>query len=459
MTVLGETVVADLRAGFTGSVLGPSDAAYADARTLFNAMITKRPSVIAQCASGADVSRAIEFAREQGLEIAVRGGGHGVAGSASTDGGLVIDLRRMNQAVVDPQRRTVRIGGGATMSDLDRATQPFDLATTGGRVSTTGVGGFTLGGGSGWLERKFGLACDNLLAAELITADGNTVVASEETHPDLFWALHGGGGNFGVVTSLTLRLHPLPTTSVALLLWRPEAGPEVTRAYRDFMENAPEEVGGGVIYLTGPAEPFTPAPLVGKLTCAMLVTYAGDLAQARKVIGPLLKLGHEGELIAEVPYAELQAMFDDPPGYRNYWSAEHLDALPDKAVDLFCARANDMVVPSPSQHVLFPYGGAVAAGPTGYPVPWRRAPWVVHPLGLWSAPQDDERAVRWARDLRADVKMWSTGAVYSNFIGQEGQERVVAGYGLDHYRRLARIKAAYDPDNTFHLNPNIRPER
>ncbi|GAA2378094.1 oxidoreductase [Catellatospora methionotrophica] len=459
MTVIGDTAVADLRAGFAGSVLGPSDAAYADARALFNSMITKRPSVIAQCATGADVSRAIEFGREQGLEIAVRGGGHGVAGTASTDGGVVIDLRRMNQATVDPRRRTVRIGGGATMSHLDRATQPFDLATTGGRVSTTGVGGFTLGGGSGWLERKFGLACDNLLAAELITADGNTVVASEESHPDLFWALHGGGGNFGVVTSLTLRLHPLPTASVALLLWPPEAGPEVTRAYRDFMENAPPEVGGGVIYLTGPAEPFTPAHLVGRLTCAMLITYAGDLARARSVVGRLLKLGHQGELIAEVPYAELQAMFDDPPGYRNYWSAEHLDTLPDRAVDLFCARAYDMVVPSPSQHVLFPYGGAVADGPTGFPVPWRRAPWVVHPLGLWTDDADDERAVRWARDLRADVKPWSTGAVYSNFIGQEGQERVVAGYGLDNYRRLSRVKAAYDPDNTFHLNPNIRPER
>ncbi|MEV0456932.1 FAD-binding oxidoreductase [Catellatospora methionotrophica] len=459
MTVIGDTAVADLRAGFAGSVLGPSDAAYADARALFNSMITKRPSVIAQCATGADVSRAIEFGREQGLEIAVRGGGHGVAGTASTDGGLVIDLRRMNQATVDPRRRTVRIGGGATMSHLDRATQPFDLATTGGRVSTTGVGGFTLGGGSGWLERKFGLACDNLLAAELVTADGNTVVASEESHPDLFWALHGGGGNFGVVTSLTLRLHPLPTASVALLLWPPEAGTEVTRAYRDFMEHAPPEVGGGVIYLTGPAEPFTPASLVGRLTCAMLITYAGDLARAHSVVGRLLKLGHQGELIAEVPYAELQAMFDDPSGYRNYWSAEHLDTLPDRAVDLFCARAYDMVVPSPSQHVLFPYGGAVADGPTGYPVPWRRAPWVVHPLGLWTDDADDERAVRWARDLRADVKPWSTGAVYSNFIGQEGQERVVAGYGLDNYRRLARVKAAYDPDNTFHLNPNIRPER
>ncbi|MEU8000368.1 FAD-binding oxidoreductase [Catellatospora sp. NPDC049111] len=459
MTVLGATAVADLRSGFAGSVIGPDDAAYADARTLFNSMIAKRPGVIAQCATGADVSRAIEFGREQGLEIAVRGGGHGVAGTASTEGGLVIDLRRMNLATVDPRRRVVRVGGGATMSHLDRATQPFDLATTGGRVSTTGVGGFTLGGGSGWLERKFGLACDNLVAAELVTADGNTVVASEESHPDLFWALHGGGGNFGVVTSLTLRLYPLPTASVALLLWPPEAGPDVTRAYRDFMENAPEEVGGGIIYLTGPAEPFTPAHLVGRLACAMLVTYAGDLARARRVIGPLLRLGHQGELIAEVPYAELQCMFDDPPGYRNYWSAEHLDTLPDKAIDLFCARAEDMVAPSPSQHVLFPYGGAVAAGPTAYPVPWRRAPWVVHPLGLWTDAADDDRAIRWARDLRADVKPWSTGAVYSNFIGQEGQERVVASYGLDNYRRLSRIKAVYDPDNTFHLNPNIRPER
>lgn len=457
MTVLGDTAVADLRAGFAGSVFTPEDPAYADARTLFNSMITKRPRVIAQCAGGADVARAVTFAREQGLEIAVRGGGHGVAGTALTDGGLVIDLRRMNQVVVDPQRRTARVAGGATMSHLDRAAQPFDLATTGGRVSTTGVGGFTLGGGSGWLERKYGLACDNLLAVELVTADGNTVVASEDSNPDLFWALHGGGGNFGVATSFTLRMYPLPTVSVALLLWRPEAGPEVTRAYRAFMESAPEEVGGGVIYLTGPAEPFTPESLVGRLTCAVLVTYAGDLAQARQVIAPLLKLGHEGELIAEVPYAELQSMFDDPPGYRNYWSAEHLDEMPDRAVDLFCARAFDMVVPSPSQHVLFPYGGAVARDPNGYPVPWRRAPWVVHPLGLWTDQADDDRGVRWARDLRADMKPWSTGAVYSNFIGQEGQERVVAGYGLENYRRLAKIKSRYDPDNAFHLNPNIRP--
>lgn len=459
MTVLGDTALADLRVGFAGTVLTPEDPAYADARALFNSMITKRPSLIAQCTGAADVARAVAFGREQGLEIAVRGGGHGVAGTALTDGGIVIDLRRMNAVTVDPTRRAARIGGGALMRDLDRATQPFDLATTGGRVSTTGVGGFTLGGGSGWLERKFGLACDNLLAAEVVTADGNTVVCSEESHPDLFWALHGGGGNFGVVTSLTLRLHPLPTASVALLLWRPEAGPEVVRAYRDFMEQAPPEVGGGIIYLTGPAEPFTPPHLVNQLACAMLVTYAGELPAARQVIAPLLSLGHEGELIAEVPYAELQCMFDDPPGYRNYWSAEHLDELPDKAIDLYCARAHDMVCPSPSQHVLFPYGGAVASGPAGYPVPWRRAPWVVHPLGLWTDAADDDRAIRWARDTRADMKPWSTGAVYSNFIGQEGHERVVAGYGLENYRRLCKVKAAYDPGNVFRLNPNIRPER
>ncbi|MBV1854259.1 FAD-binding oxidoreductase [Catellatospora tritici] len=457
MTVLGTRALGGLRAGFAGTVLTRDDAAYENARTLFNSMITKCPAVIAQCANTADVARAIAFGREEGLEIAVRGGGHGVAGTALTDGGIVLDLRRLNRVTVDPVAHTAVVGGGAVMRDLDRAGQPFDLVTTGGRVSTTGVGGFTLGGGSGWLERKYGLACDNLLAVELVTADGRTVTASETSHPELFWALHGGGGNFGVATSFTFRLYELPQVAVALLLWRPEAGPEVVAAYREFMESAPDEVGGGIIHLTGPAEEFVPEPLVGQLACAMLVTYAGTLDEARQVVAPLLALGHEGELLVEVPYAELQGMFDDPPGYRNYWSAEHLESLPDAAVQRYCDRAYDMVVPSPSQHVLFPYGGAVARSTAGYPVPWRRAPWVVHPLGLWTDPEDDKRAVSWARDTRADMKPWSTGAVYSNFIGAEGAERVVAGYGLDNYRRLAALKSRYDPDNVFHLNPNIKP--
>ncbi|MCC2628247.1 MAG: linked oxidase domain protein [Thermomicrobiales bacterium] len=451
------TALDQLRSRFTGDIILPDDPGYDAARTLFNAMIDKRPEVIAQCASVDDIVAAIRFARENSLEIAVRGGGHSVAGKALTDGGLVIDLRRMNRVVVDPERRTATVGGGATMGDLDRGTQPYGLATTGGRVSTTGVGGFTLGGGSGWLDRKFGLACDNLLAAELVLADGRIVHASETENPDLFWALHGGGGNFGVVTAFTFRLHPLSAVTAALLLWQPEAGPDIARAYRDFIMAAPDEVGGGLIYFTGPAEDFVPPHLVGQLVCAVLVTYAGPEDDARRAMAPMLELGHEGELIVEVPYAELQSMLDDPPGYRNYWTAEYLDAFPDEAIDRFCARAYDMVVPSPSQHVLFPQRGAVGRGSADYPIPWRRSPWCVHPFGLWEDPADDERGRRWARDMRADLQPWASGAVLLNFIGDEGQDRVMASLGQENYERLATIKARYDPDNIFHLNHNITP--
>lgn len=456
-TDINEVAVERLRNGFRGEVILPPDAGYDKARTIFNAMIDKRPGVIAQCASADDVAAAIRFARDHDLEIAVRGGGHGVAGRALTDGGLVIDLRRMNAVSVDPEARTASVAGGATMSHLDRATEPHGLATTGGRVSTTGVGGYALGGGDGWLARKMGLACDNLLSVELVSAEGRLVRASEDENPELFWALHGGGGNFGVATSLTFRLHELPSVTVALLLWRPEKGPDILRAYRDFIESAPDEVGGAVVYLTGPAEEFVPQHLVDNLTFAVLVVYAGAEAEARKAAAPLLALGHEGELIAEMPYAELQCMLDDPPGYRNYWSAEYLKAFPDEAVDRYCARAADMIVPSPSQHVLIPQGGAVARGPASYPVPWRQAPWCAHPFGLWENPADDERGTRWTRDVRADLQPWASGDVYLNFIGEEGRDRVVAGFGRENYERLAAVKAQYDPDNVFHLNHNIKP--
>jgi FAD/FMN-containing dehydrogenase len=442
---------------FTGKIIVPDDPAYDEARTIFNAMIDKHPGVIAQCATVDDVVRAVQFGRNLGLEIAVRGGGHGVAGKALTDDGLVIDLRQMKAVSVEPDARTATVAGGATMSHLDRATEPHGLATTGGRVSTTGVSGLTLGGGDGWLARKMGLACDNLLAVELVTAAGDVVHASENENPELFWALHGGGGNFGVATSLTFRLHELPLVTAALLLWRPEAGPDVLRAYREFMASAPDEVGGGALYVTGPDEDFVPRHLVGRLAFLILVVYAGAEAEAREVITPLLALGHEGEFIAQMPYAELQCMLDDPPGYRNYWSAEYLEAFPDEAVERFYARANDMVVPSPSQQVLIPQGGAIARGPSDYPIPWRQSPWCVHPFGLWEDPEDDERGRRWVHDIRADFKPWATGAVYLNFIGDEGRDRVVAGFGRENYQKLAKVKAQYDPDNVFHLNHNIKP--
>ncbi|MEV6314056.1 FAD-binding oxidoreductase [Streptomyces sp. NPDC051776] len=457
VTHVDTAALAGLRDSFAGSLLTPGDPSYEVARTIFNAMIDLRPSVIAQCENPEDIARSIRFAREQDLEISVRGGGHSVSGMALTDGGIMIDLRRMHAAVVDPDARTVRIAGGATMSHLDRASEPYGLATTGGRVSTTGVGGFTLGGGSGWLDRKLGLAADNLLSVSLVTADGSTVDADEEENPELFWALHGGGGNFGVATSFTFRLHPLHVVTAMLLLWPPDAGPEVTRAYRDFLQSAPDEIGGGLIHLTGPDEDWVPPHLVNRLVCAVLVVYAGAEPEARTMAQPLLSLDHHASMIDEIPYADLQCMLDDPPGYRNYWTAEHLSSLPDEAIDLFCARAHDMIVPSPSQHVLFPQGGATARGNRDFPLPWRGAAWVAHPFGLWEAPADDARGKQWARDTRTDLKPWSTGAVFLNFIGDEGRERVVAGLGADHVDRLAAVKARYDPDNVFHRNHNIKP--
>ncbi|TPQ22795.1 FAD-binding oxidoreductase [Streptomyces sporangiiformans] len=452
------TALAALREDLTGDVFAPDDPGYDEARTVFNSMIDRRPAVIAQCAHEADVVRAVRFARDLDLKIAVRGGGHSVAGMALNDGGLVVDLRRMHAVTVRPgAASSVRVEGGATMSHMDRATQPYRLATTGGRASTTGVGGFVLGGGSGWLERKFGLAVDNLLGVDLVTADGTTVRASAEENPELFWALHGGGGNFGIATSLTLQLHELPEFSLAFVLFRPESGPEVMRVYREIIATGPPEVGGGVLCLSGPPEKFVPEHLVGTLICAAVVTYAGGEESLREVAQPLLALPHEAGIVGAMPYADVQCMIDDPPGLRNYWSAESLTGLPDELVDVFCARAATVPVPTGCRHVLFPLGAAVASGPAEFPVPYREAPWLVHPFGIWEDPADDERCLRWVRKARADVRPWTTGAVYLNFIGDEGTDRVSAGLGPENTLRLAMVKAQYDPDNVFRFNHNIVP--
>jgi FAD/FMN-containing dehydrogenase len=442
--------------GFNGGVFTPDDAGYDEARAIFNAMVDRRPAYIAQCSDANDVVSALAFARGQGLRISVRSGGHSVAGNSLVDDGLVVDMRNINDVSVDPDARTARVGGGATWSDFDRAAQPHGLATTGGRVSTTGVAGLTLGGGSGWFERKFGLACDSLISVDLVTADGRLVTASEDENPELFWALHGGGGNFGIATSFEFRLHSLPVTTLALLLFPPDRGPEVVRRYRDFAEQAPDEVGGGALYLTGPPEEFVPEHLRGQLTLGVGVMYAGGEAEAREVAAPLLELSPEGQMIAEMPYAELQCALDDPPGFRNYWSAEHLEELPDEAVDLFCARAEDMIVPSPSQHIALPWGGAVARNAGDWPLTSRHARWTVHPFGLWDDPADDERGKAWARAMCSDLKPYATGGVYLNFIGNEGEERIHAGFG-DEYDRLAAVKAEWDPDNVFRQNHNVKP--
>jgi FAD/FMN-containing dehydrogenase len=455
---MSETIESSRPQGFGGVLLRDGDAQYDEARTVFNGMIDKRPAMIAQCESAADVQAAVRYGVDQGLEIAVRGGGHGVAGTAVTDGGLVVDLRRMNSVQVDPFARIARVGGGATWGDVDGACQKYLLATTGGRASTTGVAGLTLGGGSGWLERKFGLACDALVSVELVTADGRLLIADETKNTELFWALHGGGGNFGVATSLTFHLQQLPTTTLALLLWPASMGSDVLRTYRDLIEaGAPEELGGGVIYLTGPPEEFVPAHLHGQLVVGAAAVYAGSEAELREVFAPMFALAPEGEMVAEMPYAGIQSALDDPPGFRNYWSAEHLSSFPDPAIQAFADRTADMISPSPSQQAVVPWGGAVRRGAEKWPQPHRQAAWVVHPFGLWSDPADDARGIRWARDVCSDLAEWATGYVYLNFIGNEGQNRVIAGFGEENYGRLSRVKCEYDPENVFHLNQNIEP--
>jgi FAD/FMN-containing dehydrogenase len=444
--------------GFGGEVLRPGDPSYDEARTLFNSMIDKRPALIAQCESAADVAAAVRYGVSEGLEIAVRGGGHGVAGTAVTEGGIVVDLRKMTGVQIDPDARLARVAGGATWADVDGACQPFGLATTGGRASTTGVAGLTLGGGSGWLERKFGLACDALVSVELVTADGRLIIADETKNTELFWALHGGGGNFGVATSLTFKLRPLSTVTLGMLFWPAEAGQEVLRTYRDLMESgAPEELGGAMLYLTGPPEEFVPRHLQGQRLVGAAAIYQGNEAETRKAFAPMLALAPEGQMIAELPYAAVQSALDDPPGFRNYWSAEHLSAFPDEAVKLFAERAAEMPHPSASQQLIAPWGGAVARGADKWPQPYRSAAWIMHPFGMWTDPADDARGIEWARNVCKDLKPWATGAIYLNFIGDEGHDRVVAGFGQENYDRLALVKAEFDPGNVFHLNQNIRP--
>jgi FAD/FMN-containing dehydrogenase len=434
------------------------NARYDETRAVFNAMIDRYPAAIARCATPGDVAVALELARREGLAVAVRAGGHSVAGMSVNDDGLVIDVRPMKQVTVDPRTRTVKAGAGLTWAEFDAATQEHNLVTTGGRVSSTGIAGFTLGGGSGWTERKFGLACDNLVSVDLVTADGQQVTASQAQHPDLFWALHGGGGNFGVVTALEYRLHPLgPTVLAGLLLWPADSGREVARAYRDLAAAAPDELGSALVFLTGPPEDFVPGYLQGTTVAGIALLWAGDPVEGQEAIKPFLDLQPAVNLVAPMPYTTFQQMIDDPPGMRNYWSAEYHDEFDDEALDVFVRFGNERRSPY-SQQILLPWGGAVA-GPaeSDTPIANRSVRWITHPFAVWEDPADDDANVAWARSFRRDIAGHTTGGVYLNFIGDEGQDRVRAAYGPANYERLTRIKAEYDPANVFRGNQNIQP--
>jgi FAD/FMN-containing dehydrogenase len=439
-------------------LIGPDDARYDEERSVFNAMIDKRPAVIAKCASPADVVAALDLARTEGYGVAVRAGGHSVAGMSVNDGGIVIDVRPMAQIDVDPDARTVRVAAGATWGEFDRATQEHGLATTGGRVSTTGVAGLTLGGGSGWLERSYGLTCDNLVSVDLVTADGRQVTASEDENPDLFWALHGGGGNFGIATSFVFQLHPVgPLVTAGLMLWPGDAGGEVTRGFRDVALDAPDELGAGLVFLTGPPEEFVPPQLQGATVVAVAALWAGDVDEGAEAVKPFRDLSPEVDLVGPMPYAEFQCMLDDPPGQHNYWSADYHDSFPDEALDVFMKYGFDR--PSPlTQQLLIPWGGAVArVAEDATPMTKRNTSWISHPFAVWEDPKDTDENIGWARSFRRDIAEYATGGVYLNFIGDEGEDRVRAAFGEEKYRRLAAIKGEWDPTNLFRGNQNIKP--
>ncbi len=436
----------------------PGDANYDDRRAVFNAMIDKRPRLIASCANPADVGAALDRARADGLAVAIRSGGHAVAGQAVNDDGLVIDVRPMKEIAIDPAARTARVGAGCTWGEFDAAAQVYGLATTGGRVSTTGVSGLTLGGGSGWLEREHGLSCDNLLAVELVTADGRELRADERTHPDLLWACKGGGGNFGVVTALEFALHPVgPMVLGGLLAWPAERAQSIARGYRDMAFDAPAEFASGLVLLSGPPEPFIPAHLQGQPIVSVIVVWTGDHSTGADVVQRLRDLEPEVDLVGPIPYTQMQSMLDDPPGLRQYWSGDYHDAMPDDAVDIFLAAGASR--PSPlSKHLMFPWGGAVRAVPEdATPLSRRGASWVTHPFATWDDAAEDASNINWVRDYRAEIAPYTNGGTYLNFIGDEGRDRIAAAFGDKNLSRLREIKGEYDPANVFAGNQNIRP--
>ena len=458
-TVSGDGLEA-LAAGLHGRVIGPGAPDYDAARAIWNGMIDRRPAVIVRCAATGDVIRAVRFAREHDLLVAVRGGGHNVAGTAVCDGGLVIDLSAMKGIEIDRQGRTVRAEAGLLWGEVDAATQAYGLAMPGGIVTHTGIAGLTLGGGLGWLMRKHGLTCDNLLACDVVTAEGKLVRASPDEHADLFWSLQGGGGNFGIVTRFEYRLHPVgPEVLAGVVLYPAEQAGAVLRSYRDCVAGAPEELTTIVILTKAPPAPFLPGHLHGRPVVILAVCYAGDLAEGKAVLAPLRTLAEPLiDLIEPKPYVEHQGMLDAgvPHGLRYYWKSHYLPALGDAAIDALVKHA--WAAPSPQSYtIMFHLGGAIRRrSPADSAFEDRSAEHALNIDAVWSDPATDAAQIGWVRRMFEATQPFGAG-VYVNFLGEEGEERVRAAYGAEKYQRLARIKAKYDPENFFRLNQNIRP--
>ncbi|MEO5616444.1 MAG: FAD-binding oxidoreductase [Candidatus Eisenbacteria bacterium] len=461
MTQLQATRIEELKGGLKGEILLPSDAGYDSARKIWNATIDKRPAMIVRCSNTSDVVRAVNFARDNGLLLAIRGGGHNIAGNALCDDGIVIDLSQMKAASVDPGARRVTIEGGATLADLDAATQAHGLATPVGINSTTGIAGLTLGGGFGWLSRKFGMTVDNLESAEVVTAAGEVVRASATENPDLFWALRGGSGNFGVVTRFEFRLHPVgPDVLSGLIVYPISAARSVLKQYRDFVAKAPDELSVWTVLRLAPPLPFLPQEIHGKGIIALALLYAGDPKEGEPLIEPLRKFGTPaGEHVGVQPYTAWQQAFDPllTPGARNYWKSHNFSRLEDGLFDAVLESIEKL--PSPQCEIFFGALGGATTRPAANSAAYahRDANYVMNVHGRWEDPADDEDCIGWARSFFTASAPFASGGVYVNFLTADEGDRVRAAYGPN-YDRLVKVKRQYDPNNLFCVNQNIKPD-
>ncbi|MGW0561404.1 FAD-binding oxidoreductase [Streptomyces sp. NPDC003016] len=456
---MGEHSTDQLRERVRGPVVTPEDEGYDEARTVYNAMIDKRPAAVVRCAGAGDVMAAVDFARENGLDLAVRGGGHSVPGFGTCDGGVVADLSRMRGVRVDPVRRTARAEGGATWGDFNAAAHAFGLATTGGIISTTGVGGLTLGGGIGHLARGLGLSCDNLVSADVVTADGRLLVVSEEEHDDLFWALRGGGGNFGAVTSFEFRLAPVGDIYGGPILYELEDAATVLRGFRELIAEAPEELGVFPAFQIAPPLPFIPRDRHGDTFILLVTCWAGPLDEGQRALQPFHDLAPVvAEHVGPMPYPALNSAFDAlvPPGLQHYWKANFVTELSDAAIEAHLEHGPRVPAVNSTVHI-YPVNGAchrVAPDETAFA--YRDASFATVVAGMWPDPADNEANTAWVRDYYRATAPHSEEGGYVNFMAGDDQDRIRANY-RGNYDRLVEVKRAYDPGNLFHLNQNITP--
>jgi FAD/FMN-containing dehydrogenase len=449
----------ELRAHVNGQTIVPGDAAYEDARKVYNGMIDRRPAVIVRCTDAADVMATVQFASEQGKDLSIRGGSHSVPGFGTNDGGVVIDLAPMNGVRVDPQARTVRAEGGVTWGGFNHATYAFGMATTGGIIASTGIAGLTLGGGIGYLTRAFGLSCDNLISADVVTADGRFLVASKKQNEDLFWALQGGGGNFGVVTSFEYQLHPVKDIVAGLFFFPLDRSRDVLEFYRDYIQKAPEELGMFPAFQIAPPLPFIPPADHGKTFCILVCCWAGRPEDAEKIFAPIRKVGPiAAEMVSPMPYPTLNALFDPllPAGLQHYWKAAFATDLTDGAIKAHLEYGPKVPVVNSTMHI-YPINGAasrVASDATAFA--YRDAKFATVIAGMWPDPADNEKNTKWVKDYYKALQPHSASGGYVNFMAGDDQERVRDNY-KGNYDRLVAIKKKYDPGNLFHMNQNIKP--